>query len=97
MGVYCEINFGNGIKYGYISAFCVFLIMTIRFYLERVKGGGAIKQSNILGFEHEDIIYIVIPITFLNKIDVFLFYSYIGTPIFLLITILITFYKLKKL
>ena len=58
-------------------------------------GGEAIEQRNILGFEHEDIIYIVIPITFLNKIDIFLFYSFIGTPIFLAITILIFFYKTK--
>ena len=71
--------------------------MTIRFYLERIKGGEAIRQTNILGFEHEDIIYIVIPITFFNKIDDFLYYSYIGTLIFLVITLLIFFYKLKKL
>ena len=71
--------------------------MTIRFYLERVRGDDAIKQNNILGFEHEDIIYIIIPVTFFNKIDIFLLYSFIGTPIFLAITILIFFYKIKKL
>tara|TARA_B100001123_G_C15074429_1_gene932972 strand:+ start:489 stop:704 length:216 start_codon:yes stop_codon:yes gene_type:complete len=71
--------------------------MSIRFYLERMKGGDAIEQMNILGFEHEDIIYIIIPVTFLNKIDTFLFYSFIGTPIFLVITIFIFFYKTKRL
>ena len=97
LGFYSDKNFNLGLNYGYISALCVFIIMTIRFYLERIKGGGAIHQNNILGFEHEDIIYIVIPITFINKIPEFLFFSYIGTPIFLIITILLFFYKIKKL
>ena len=97
LGFYSDKNFNLGLNYGYISALCVFIIMTIRFYLERIKGGGAIHQNNILGFEHEDIIYIVIPITFINKIPEFLFFSYIGTPLFLIITLLITFYKIKKL
>ena len=97
LGFYSDKNFNLGLNYGYISAFCVFIIMTIRFYLERVKGGEAIHQKNILGFEHEDIIYIVIPITFINKIPEFLFFSYIGTPLFLIITVLPFFYKVKKL
>ena len=97
LGIYSDKNFNIGLSYGCASATCVFLIMSIRFYLERIKGGKAIEQSNILGFEHEDIIYIVIPVTFLNKIDVFLFYSFIGTPIFLFITIFIFLYKTKKL
>ena len=97
LGFYAEKNFNLGLNYAYVSALCVFLIMTIRFYLERVKGGEAIHQNNILGFEHEDIIYIVIPITFINKIPEFLFFSYIGTPIFLIVTLLISFYKIKKL
>ena len=97
LGIYSDKNFNIGLSYGCVSATCVFLIMSIRFYLERIKGGKAIEQSNILGFEHEDIIYIVIPVTFLNKIDVFLFYSFIGTPIFLFITIFIFLYKTKKL
>jgi phosphatidylglycerophosphate synthase len=97
LGFYAEKNFNLGLNYAYVSALCVFLIMTIRFYLERLKGGEAIHQNNILGFEHEDIIYIVIPITFINKIPEFLFFSYIGTPIFLIVTLLISFYKIKKL
>ena len=97
LGFYAEKNFNLGLNYAYVSALCVFLIMTIRFYLERVKGGEAIHQNNILGFEHEDIIYVVIPITFVNKIPEFLFFSYIGTIIFLIITLLISFYKIKKL
>ena len=55
------------------------------------------EQKNILGFEHEDIIYIVIPITFFNKIDIFLLCSFIGTPIFLFITIFIFINKTKNL
>ena len=97
LGIYSDKNFNLGLNYGYISALCIFLIMTIRFYLERIKGGQAIHQANILGFEHEDIIYIVIPITFLDKINDFLYYSFIGTPIFLIITLLFFFYKMKKL
>ena len=97
VGIYSQKNFDEGLTWGYISAFCVFLIMTIRFYLERLKGGDAIHQKNILGFEHEDIIYIIIPIAFLDLIDLFLYFAFIGTPIFLIITLVIFFYKLKKL
>ena len=97
LGIYSDKNFNIGLTYACVSAICVFLIMTIRFYLERLKGGKAIEQKNILGFEHEDLIYMIIPVTFFNKIDVFLFYSFIGTPIFLIITIFIFFYKTKKL
>ena len=97
LGFYADKNFDLGLNHAYVSALCVFLIMTIRFYLERVKGGEAIHQNNILGFEQEDIIYVVIPITFVNKIPEFLFFSYIGTIIFLIITLLISFYKIKKL
>ena len=97
LGIFSQKNFNIGFEYGCVSAICVFLIMTIRFYLERVKGGAAIQQNNFLGFEHEDIIYVVIPFTFINKIEIFLYYSYIGTPIFLLITVLICLYKLKYL
>ena len=97
LGFYADKNFDLGLNHAYVSALCVFLIMTIRFYLERVKGGGAIHQNNILGFEHEDIIYVIIPITFINKIPEFLFFSYIGTPLFLIITLLISFYTIKKL
>ena len=97
LGIYAEKNFNTDLTYSYVSAFCVFLIMTIRFILERMKGGFAIEQKNILGFEHEDIIYIVIPITFFNKIDIFLLCSFIGTPIFLFITICIFINKTKNL
>ena len=59
-------------------------------YLERKKGGDAIKQKNFLGFEPEDILYLIIPITFFDKIESFLYAAYIGTQIFLLITLLFT-------
>tara|TARA_B100001013_G_C24563649_1_gene423539 strand:- start:161 stop:778 length:618 start_codon:yes stop_codon:yes gene_type:complete len=97
LGVWCQINTGKGYYYGIIASFSVFMIMSLRFYLERNKGGGAIKQKNFLGFEPEDILYLIIPITFLGKIESFLYAAYIGTPIFLLITIFIVLYKIKKL
>ena len=96
LALYSENNFNSGLLYGFISALCIFFIMSIRFYLERIKGASAIEQKNLLGFEHEDIIYIIIPVTFFNKIEAFLFYSFIGTQIFLFVTILIFFYKTKS-
>ena len=97
LGIWVKKNTGSGFYFGTISAICVFLIMSVRFYLERKKGDNAIHQNNILGFEHEDIIYLIIPVTFLNKIEHFLYFAYIGTPIFLIITLLIFFYKMKSL
>ena len=71
--------------------------MSLRFYLEKTKGGDAIKQKNFLGFEPEDLLYLIIPITFFDRIESFLYTAYIGTQIFLLITFLIVLYKIKKL
>ena len=97
LGVWCQINTGNGYYYGIIASISVFLIMSLRFYLERKKGGDAIMLKNFLGFEPEDILYLIIPITFFDKIESFLYAAYIGTQIFLLITFLIVLYKIKKL
>ena len=37
LGVWCQINTGNGYYYGIIASISVFLIMSLRFYLERKK------------------------------------------------------------
>ena len=64
LGFYADKNFNLGLNYGYVSALCIFLIMSLRFYLEKTKGGDVIKQKNFLGFEPEDLLYLIIPITF---------------------------------
>ena len=97
LGLYEEKNFNTlGLNHALVSAFCIFLIMSIRLFLERLKGGSSIHQNNILGFEQEDLLYLIIPITFFDKIGVFLYYSYLGTPIFLIITLVIFIFKIKK-
>lgn len=97
LGIWCQKNYQYGYDYGIVVSLCIFLIMTLRFYLERKKGGLSIKQKNFLGFEQEDFIYLIIPFTFIHKIENFLFFAYVGTPFFLLITIFVFVYKMKKL
>ena len=49
-----------------------------------VEGRDAIHQRSILGFEIEDTLYLVGPITWLGVLEPFILLSGIGTPLFLI-------------
>ncbi len=62
------------------------LIMTVRIYAEQRIGRSFVKQKVRAGFEVEDILYIVAPITWLGVLDYFILLAGIGAPAFLLYT-----------
>ncbi len=75
---------GNAaILLGILAGFGVTLIFTIRLGIELRVGRGSISQPNFLGFEPEDTLYIVGPVTWLGGLKLFLIAAGIGAPVFL--------------
>jgi phosphatidylglycerophosphate synthase len=69
---------------GLAAGISVTLIFLVRTWVERVEGRDAIRQPSTLGFEIEDTLYIVGPITWLGVLEPFILLSGIGTPLFLI-------------
>lgn len=59
-------------------------IFALRFEMERRQGKELTKQPDFAGFEIEDIMYLVGPITWLNGLQPFLIAAGIGAPLFAL-------------
>jgi len=87
------IGIGEGEKFGalgnwavvlgILAGFGITLIFTIRLGIELRAGRGSIRQPNFLGFEPEDALYIVGPVTWMGFLHPFLIAAGIGAPIFL--------------
>lgn len=76
------------IAMGFVAAFSVAVTVTVRMEIFRKFGRDAIDQPSFAGFEIEDIMYIVGPLAWFGGLDVFLLLASIGTPIFMVVTIL---------
>ena len=72
---------------GISAAVAVAGIMSIRVYGEQKFGRDEMKQSAKMGFEIEDILYLVAPITWLGFMGEFVLAAGIGAPVFLLYVI----------
>jgi archaetidylinositol phosphate synthase len=73
-------SIGLGIAAGLATA----VIFVLRMELERRAGKTATRQPNLLGFEVEDVMYLVGPITWLDLLSPLLLLAGIGTPLFAL-------------
>jgi phosphatidylglycerophosphate synthase len=71
-------SIGLGIAAGLATA----VIFIARMELERRAGKAAVRQPNLLGFEMEDVMYLVGPITWLGLLQPFLALAGVGTPLF---------------
>jgi archaetidylinositol phosphate synthase len=76
-------SIGLGIAAGLATA----LIFVLRMELERRAGKAAVRQPNLLGFEMEDLMYLVGPVTWLGLLQPFLLLAGIGTPVFALLVL----------
>jgi phosphatidylglycerophosphate synthase len=72
-------SIGLGIAAGLVTA----VIFAVRMELERRAGKAATRQPNVLGFEVEDAMYLVGPITWLGLLQPFLVLAGIGAPLFM--------------
>jgi hypothetical protein len=62
-------------------------IMSVRIYGEERIGRAFNKQTVRAGFEIEDVLYVVAPITWLGFFDYFILLAGVGAPLFLLYVI----------
>ena len=69
---------------GIVAGVSVFVILSLRVDQERRSGKQAVAQPSFAGFEIEDTLYLVGPVTWAGGLAPFLIASGIGTPIFLL-------------
>jgi archaetidylinositol phosphate synthase len=60
------------------------IIFVLRGELERQMGKASTRQPRLLGFEIEDVLYLLGPITWLGALTPFLLLAGIGTPLFAL-------------
>jgi archaetidylinositol phosphate synthase len=77
----------SGLLLGIGAGVSVAAIMSVRIYAEERIGRSFVKQTVRAGFEIEDILYIVAPITWLGWLDYFILLAGIGAPLFLLYVI----------
>ena len=58
--------------------------MLLRLELERRAGRAATRQPNLLGFELQDVTYLLGPVTWLGGLAPFLLLAAIGAPLYAL-------------
>lgn len=92
---YVSLFLGAGIGYragvlgpwapllGAAAGIAVALIMLLRGRHEESHGRESVKQQNLLGFEPEDTLYLVGPLTWLGGMPPFLAAAGVGAPVFL--------------
>jgi archaetidylinositol phosphate synthase len=74
---------GLGIGAGMATA----VVFVLRMEMERRAGKAATRQLNLLGFEIEDLMYLVGPITWLGFLQPFLILAGLGAPLFALLVL----------
>ena len=72
------------ISLGILAGISVAAIFSLRIGVEIKAGKEYVEQPNFLGFEPEDTLYIVGPVTWLGFLGSFVIAAGIGTPLFLL-------------
>lgn len=87
MGVRDGALGGWSITFGLAAALATAVIFMARAALERRAGKAAVRQPNLLGFEIEDVMYLVGPITWLDLLQPFVALAGIGAPLFALIVL----------
>jgi phosphatidylglycerophosphate synthase len=85
VAVFVGIGIGEGMPgFGVAAGLGTTAIFVLRMELERRAGKAAIRQPNLLGFELEDLMYLLGPITWLGFLQRFLMLAGIGAPLFAL-------------
>ncbi len=69
---------------GLLAGGAVGLIVLLRLELERRVGRAATRQPNLLGFELQDVTYLLGPVTWLGGLAPFLLLAAIGAPLYAL-------------
>lgn len=73
-----------GLILGIVAGVSVAAIMTVRLYIEISDGHESVRQDVRYGFEIEDTLYILAPVTWFGVLKYFIIAAGVGAPIFLL-------------
>jgi phosphatidylglycerophosphate synthase len=88
VAVFVGIGIGIGLPgLGAAAGIATTAIFALRLGLERCGGKAAVRQPNLLGFELEDVMYLLGPITWLGVLEPFLLLAGIGAPLFALLVL----------
>jgi archaetidylinositol phosphate synthase len=88
VAVFVGIGIGEGVPgFGVAAGVATATIFTLRMMLERRGGKAAVRQPNLLGFELEDLMYLLGPITWLGFLQPFLMLAGIGAPLVALLVL----------
>jgi phosphatidylglycerophosphate synthase len=74
-------------RLGLIAGGGVALAILFRLELERRAGKAAVRQPSLLGFEAQDILYAVGPVTWLGGLETLLMLAAIGAPLYALVAL----------
>jgi phosphatidylglycerophosphate synthase len=73
-----------GLILGIVAGASVAAIMTVRLYIEISDGHDSVRQGVHCGFEIEDTLYVLAPVTWFGVLKYFIIAAGVGAPIFLL-------------
>jgi phosphatidylglycerophosphate synthase len=73
-----------GLILGIVAGASVAAIMTVRMYIEISHGHASVRQGVHCGFEIEDTLYVLAPVTWFGVLKYFIIAAGVGAPIFLL-------------
>lgn len=77
----------SAVSLGALAGGAVLLIVLLRLELERRAGKSATRQPNLLGFELQDLMYLLGPVTWLGGLEPFLLLAAIGAPLYALVVL----------
>ena len=72
------------IPLGIVAGISITLVMSVRLGTEIKHGKESIRQRNFAGFQAEDVLYVVGPVTWLGGLMPFLVAAGVGAPLFLI-------------
>lgn len=78
---------GHAPLMGVLAGVAIAIIFTVRLELERRAGKAATRQPRLNGFEIEDVMYLVGPITWLGGLRPFLALAALGAPLYALVVL----------
>lgn len=71
------------LPFAVIAGVSVVAIFSVRLWIEETVDRAAVRQSQFAGFEVEDLLYLVGPVTWLGGLSPFIAAAGVGTPLFL--------------
>ncbi len=75
---------GWAAELGVLAGVSIAIIISLRAEIERRLGKAATRQPNLLGFAVEDVLYLLVPITWVGALEPFIALAGVGAPLYAL-------------